>query len=164
MRRIIAKVADWWNDDRPTLTDSERMDQYAQGLLEPERTMFLSWRGGKTTQQISQEMRIDPCVGSQHVGKGVCQLAGGADGLAGRGFGLRLRTDHGCTGRFPGFVMRQHSARRLIGQHILFADQNWLHPRTAGVNHGSTFAGADEHQRHADEQPRSAHHAPPRLS
>lgn len=61
MRRIIAKVADWWSDD----TESARkclIREYAQGLLEPERTMFEQRQAGKTTQQISQEMRIDPIL------------------------------------------------------------------------------------------------------
>ena len=65
MRSVIAKVAKWWNDDRPALTESERINltrEYARGLLEPERTMFEQRQAGETTQQISQEMQIDPVL------------------------------------------------------------------------------------------------------
>lgn len=60
MRSVIAKVAKWWSADRPPEAERTRLiREYAQGLMEPERTMFTSWRAGKTTQQISEEMQID---------------------------------------------------------------------------------------------------------
>lgn len=62
MRRIIAKFAPARSDDGLTLTDSARiqlMREYAQGLMEPERTIFEAWQDGKKTPQISRELQID---------------------------------------------------------------------------------------------------------
>lgn len=61
MRRIIAKLARSRSDASP-ISESERQDlmrEYAQGLQEPERTIFEAWRAGKKTPQISQELQID---------------------------------------------------------------------------------------------------------
>lgn len=63
MRRIIAKMRASRSDDRPTLTESARMQltrEYAQRLMEPERSVFEMRQAGKTTEQISQEMQIAP--------------------------------------------------------------------------------------------------------
>lgn len=79
----------------------------------------------------------------------------------GLGFGLRLRTDHGCTDALPLLVMHQDSTGGLIRQYVIATNHNRSHPRAAGINYrGSTCAGADEHQRQADEQPQSEHRAP----